>query len=325
MRPVVHRVTLLHPVVVASCYEEAVVLRRARRGGRVTVRDMSASDVPRVAEIFRDAFNDVYKRRGFGPVVTDDTVGAVIADSYRDLDPGGCVVVTVDGEVAGSGFLHPRGETGGAGPITIAPGYQGRGAGRALMAEIVRRSDAAGVTSLRLIQDSFNEVAYALYAVTGFVGREILLRSSFRSRRAARVPAEVRRAYRGDLARIRAIENDLLGIDRPQDHGLLHRLGEIFLVPDGMLVRIVRGNVTVLGPLVAASLEGALALIVAGTTDLPPHSDVRLLVPARCDDLLRALLVDHGLEVHSLCTYMVRGTWTGVRGYYVPTLFPESG
>lgn len=286
---------------------------------------MSSSDVPRVAEIFRDAFNDVYKRRGFGPVVTDHTVGAVIADSYRDLDPGGCVVVTVDGEVAGSGFLHPRGVTGGAGPITIAPAHQGRGAGRALMDEVVRRSDAAGVASLRLIQDSFNEVAYALYAVTGFVGREILLRASFRSRRAERLPADVRRGHRADLARLRAIENDLLGIDRPQDHALLHRLGEIFLVPDGMLVRIVRGNVTVLGPLVAGSLDGALALIAAGTTDLPPHSDVRLLVPARCDDLLRALLIEYGLEIHSLCTYMVRGSWTGVRGYYVPTLFPESG
>jgi GNAT superfamily N-acetyltransferase len=286
---------------------------------------MAAGDVPGVAAIFRDAFNDVYKRRGFGPVVTDDAVGAVIADSYRDLDPGGCVVATVDGEVAGSGFLHPRGATGGAGPITIAPAFQGLGVGRALMEEIVARSDAAGIGSLRLIQDAFNEVAYALYSVTGFVGREVLLRASFRSRRLGRIAGDVRRAYRGDLARIRAIENDLLGIDRPQDHALLLRLGELFLAPDGMMVRIVRGNVTVLGPLVAESLEGALALIAAGTTDLTPHSDVRLLVPARCDDLVRELLVNYKLEIHSLCTYMVRGSWSGVRGYYVPTLFPESG
>lgn len=286
---------------------------------------MAASDVPGVAAIFRDAFNDVYKRRGFGPVVTDDAVGAVIADTYRDLDPGGCVVVTVNGEVAGSGFLHPRGATGGAGPITIAPAFQGLGVGRALMEEIVARSDAAGIASLRLIQDAFNEVAYALYSVTGFTGREVLLRASFRSRRLGRVGGDVRRAYRGDLARIRSIENDLLGIDRPQDHALLLRLGELFLGPDGMLVRIVRGNVAVLGPVVAESLEGALALIAAATTDLTPHSDVRLLVPARCDDLVRELLVNYNLEIHSLCTYMVRGSWGGVRGYYVPTLFPESG
>jgi ribosomal protein S18 acetylase RimI-like enzyme len=286
---------------------------------------MEAGDVPRVAEIFRDAFNDIYKRRGFGPVVTDDAVGAVIADAYRDLDPHGCVVVTVDGEVAGSGFLHVRGRTAGAGPITIAPPWQGVGAGHALMGEICRRSDADGVASLRLIQDAFNEVAFALYCRTGFVGREVLLRASFRSTRGAAVAGRVRRAYRGDLARIAEIERRLLGIDRPQDHLLLLRLGELFVAEDGMLARIVRGGVTVLGPLVAASLQGALALIAAGTNDLPQSSDVRLLVPASCDDLVRELFARRRLDVHSLCTYMVRGEFQPARGYYIPTLFPESG
>jgi len=286
---------------------------------------MTAGDVPRVAEIFRDAFNEIYKRRGFGPVVTDGSVGAVIADAYRDLDPGGCVVVTVTGEVAGSGFLHVRGRTAGAGPITIAPALQGIGAGRALMDEICRRADAAGVVSLRLIQDAFNETAYALYCRAGFVGREVLLRASFRSTRGGRAGPDIRRAYRGDLARIAEIERALLGIDRPQDHVLLLRLGEIFLARDGMLARIVRGGVTVLGPLVAESLDSALALIAAGTTDLPVNSDVRLLVPACRDDLVRELFAQQRLAVHSLCTYMVRGEYSGFRGHYIPTLFPESG
>jgi ribosomal protein S18 acetylase RimI-like enzyme len=286
---------------------------------------MVSGDLPRVAEVFRDAFNDVYKRRGFGPVVTDGSVGAVIADAYRDLDPGGCFVVTVDDDVVGSGFLHLRGRTAGAGPITIAPPYQGLGAGRALMAEICRRSDAAGVVSLRLIQDAFNEVAFALYCRMGFVGREVLLRASFRSSRGERAVAGVRRGYRGDLARFGEVERRLLGIDRPQDHALLLRLGELFVAGDGVLARIVRGGVTVLGPLVATSLDTALELIAAGTADLPSNSDVRLLVPASRDDLVRELFARRRLEVHSLCTYMVRGEFAGIGGYYIPTLFPESG
>ena len=299
--------------------------RRSAGAREIAVRDLVSGDLPRVAEIFRDAFNDIYKRRGFGPVVTDGSVGAVIADAYRDLDPAGCVVVTVDGEVAGSGFLHVRGRTAGAGPITIAPAYQGFGAGYALMEEICRRSDAAGVASLRLIQDAFNEVAFALYCRTGFVGREVLLRASFRSTRGGRAGAAVRRAYRGDLARLGEIERALLGIDRPQDHALLLRLGELFVAEDGLLARIVRGGVTVLGPLVAASLDSALELITAGTADLPANSDVRLLVPAGRDDLVRELFARRRLDVHSLCTYMVRGEFAGPRGYYIPTLFPESG
>lgn len=286
---------------------------------------MVAGDVPRVAEIFRDAFNDVYRRRGFGPVVTDVAVGAVIADAYRDLDPGGCVVVTVGGEVAGSGFLHPRGATGGAGPITIAPGHQGVGAGHALMHELCRRADVAGIASLRLIQDAFNEVAYALYCRTGFVGREVLLRASFRSMRGGPWPAGIRRAYRGDLARIGELERRLLGIDRPQDHSLLLRLGELLVADDGYLARIVRGGVTVLGPVVASSLTTTLGLIEAGTSDLAANSDVRLLVPSCRDDLVGELLAQRRLDVHSLCTYMVRGGYAARGSYYVPTLFPESG
>jgi GNAT superfamily N-acetyltransferase len=289
----------------------------------VAVRDMVAADVPRVAEIFRDAFNEIYQRRGFGPVVADAAVGAVIANAYRELDPEGCIVVTVGGQVAGSGFLHVRGATAGAGPITIDPPFQGSGAGRALMDEICRRSDASRVDSLRLIQDAFNETSFALYCRTGFVAREVLLRASFRSAR--RAAKGVRRAYKGDLARIGEIERRLLGIDRPQDHALLLRLGELFLARDGMLARIVRGGVAVLGPLVAESLDTTLELMAAATADLPAESDVRLLVPARLDDLVRELGAVRRLEVHSLCTYMVRGPYAPFRGYYVPTLFPESG
>jgi len=311
-------------VTVRSCYnDETVRGQRAALKRTVTVRDMIPADVARVAEIFRDAFNDIYQRRGFGPVVTDAAVGAVIANAYRDLDPGGCVVVTVGGEVVGSGFLHVRGATAGAGPITIDPAHQGSGAGRALMEEICRRSDAARVGSLRLIQDAFNEVSFALYCRMGFVAREVLLRSSFRSVRGG--PGVVRRAYKGDLARIGDVERRLLGIDRPQDHALLLRLGELFVAREGMLARIVRGGVAVLGPLVAESLDTTLDLIAAGTADLPSDSDVRLLLPARCDDLVRELSAARGLEVHSLCTYMARGAYAPFRGYYIPTLFPESG
>jgi ribosomal protein S18 acetylase RimI-like enzyme len=303
------------------------IVRGQRAAGRptVAVRDMAASDVARVAEIFRDAFNEIYERRGFGPVVTDGAVGAVIANAYRDLDPGGCVVVTSDGRIAGSGFVHLRGRTAGAGPITIDPPLQGAGVGRALMDEICRRADAAQVTSLRLIQDAFNETSFALYCRMGFVAREVLLRASFASVRDGRRTSRVRPAAKGDVARVGAIERELLGIDRPQDHLLLLRLGEMFLAGDGYLARIVRGGVAVLGPVVAASLDTTLDLIAAATVDLPAGSDVRMLVPARLTGLVDELLSAYRLSVHSLCTYMVRGEYEPFRGYYVPTLFPESG
>jgi len=48
---------------------------------------MLRDDVARVAAIFRDSFNELYVRRGFGQVVPDVSVGASIAETYLKLDP----------------------------------------------------------------------------------------------------------------------------------------------------------------------------------------------------------------------------------------------
>ena len=289
---------------------------------------MLREDVHQVAAIFRDAFNEIYERRGFGPVVPDASVGAAVAQAYRTLDPDGCLVVTLRGKVVGSGFLHVRGGTAGAGPITVDPATQGHGAGRALIAELCRRADAAGVRSLRLIQDAFNEVSFALYSREGFVVRETLARASFRSRRGQPVSAGIRRAQAGDVGAIVSAEAARIGIERSQDYEMLLRIGDVFLAgegaADGSLARIVRGGVAVLGPASAVSIDTLLGLIAAATSDLPPRTDTRLLLPTRAPEVLDRLFA-LGLGVHSLCTYMVRGEYDGPRSLYVPTLFPESG
>ena len=290
---------------------------------------MRASDVPQVSAAFRDAFNEIYTRRGYGPVVADKAVGLVIADTYRSLDPDHCLVLERDGRVVGSGFLHVRGATAGVGPITVAPGHQGCGAGHQLMQEICRHADEARVRSVRLIQDAFNETAFALYGAVGFVAREVFARASFPSTRRPQRSPYCRRAGAADIDQIIEIEAELLGIRRRCDQELLLRVGETFVGERragirSYLARIVRGRVAVLGPAVAATLEEMLELIAHATQDLPTGTDTRLLVPARCQDLLAALSARR-LVTHSLCLYMVRGEYEPFRGYYVPTLFPESG
>ncbi len=296
----------------------------------LAIRPMVERDVRRVGEIFQEAFNDLYRRRGYGLVVGDADMGRSIAASYLTLDPSHCLVVALAGKVVGSGFLHVRGPTAGVGPITVEPARQGRGAGRALMRELCRLADAAGVRSLRLIQDAFNETSFGVYARAGFVARETLLRGSVRPRRMVS-PApcsEVRTASADDIPGIVDLERRLLGIHRPRDYELLAGLGDLYVVDrDGIrasLARMVRGGIAVLGPAVAQALEAQLALLAAAVADLPARADVRLLVPARCSDLVEHLLAA-GLEIHSLCTYMVRGEYVPFGGYYLPTLFPESG
>jgi len=292
------------------------------------VRSMESADLPRVATIFRSAFNEMYRRRGFGPVVADQAVGAVIAETYRSLDPEHCLVVVLGDRVVGSGFLHDRGDTAGTGPITIDPAHQSSGCGRALMREICARADRAGVRSLRLIQDAFNEASFCLYGRVGFVARETLVRGSFHSRPDMGSRGPVRPGTGADLASIVALEREVTGIDRRKDHELFLRMGDILVAGDGQIAgsiaRLVRGGVAVLGPAVSRDVDTMRDLIQAGTRDLPARTDTRLLVPASHHDLL-STLYESGFEVHSLCTYMVRGDFEPFRGYYMPTLFPESG
>ena len=289
---------------------------------------MESADLPRVATIFRSAFNEMYRRRGFGPVVADQAVGAVIAETYRSLDPELCLVVVLGDRVVGSGFLHVRGETGGAGPITIDPAHQSAGCGLTLMREICARADDAGVRSLRLIQDAFNETSFCLYGRVDFVARETLVRGSFRSRPDVGRRASTRRATPAEIGSIVALEREVVGVDRPKDHDLFLRMGDILIAGEpgieGSLARLVRGGVAVLGPAVTRDLDTMLDLIQAATRDLPLRTDTRLLIPASHHDLLSAMY-EAGFEVHSLCTYMVRGDFEPFRGYYIPTLFPESG
>jgi ribosomal protein S18 acetylase RimI-like enzyme len=287
-----------------------------------------ASEVPVVARIFRAAFNEIYERRGYGPIVADESVGRVIAETYLDHDPQHCLVVELDGRVAGSGFLHPRGEVAGIGPITIDPKLQAQGLGRLLVGELCRRADQLEIPSLRLVQDAFNENSYALYASMGFVSRRVLARASFLARPAGRARV-IRPASKDDLPLIERLEQECLGISRRRDHELLRRTGELFVLDgtaglEGWLARIVRGSVAVLGPVLSRTSEGMCQLVADASADLPAATHMRLLLPSECSELF-AELGPQGLEIYSLCNYMVRGSFGGIRGYYAPTLFPESG
>jgi len=296
-----------------------------RPNGRAArVRPLQAADLPEVGRIFQEAFNQVYVRRGFPRVVTDPDTGVSIARAYLAHDPEHCLVVESGGQIAGSGFLHPRGDVAGAGPITIAPSRQGTGLGSLLVEELCGHSDKLGIPSLRLIQDSFNEASYALYTNKGFVARAVFARASLRGAR-RRNPACSRVARWSDLERIGALEKELLGFARRRDYELLRRLGEVRVLEghrglEGWMARMVQGDVAAIGPVLSRSKEGLEKLLLDATNDLPMETEARFLLPSGC-----RVVPPGDLQLHSLCNYMVRGTFDGLCPHYIPTLFPESG
>ena len=288
------------------------------------VRRLCAEDLPAIGRIFREAFNQIYAQRGFPPVVTDPDTGVAIARTYLSHDPEHCLVVEAAGQVVGSGFLHPRGEVAGAGPITIDPACQGMGFGTRLVDELCRSSDSLGIPSLRLIQDAFNESSYALYSGKGFVAQAVFARASLRVDAGFGSPLS-RVARWSDLERIGSLEKSLLGFARRRDYELLRRLGEVRILEgqhglEGWMARMVQGDVAAIGPVLSRSEAGLQQLLLDATADLPPGVEARFLLPSGCTVAPRG-----ALRVHSLCNYMVRGKFAGLHPHYIPTLFPESG
>jgi predicted N-acetyltransferase YhbS len=83
------------------------------------------------------------------------------------------IVAEADGIILGSVLLFPAGSTEGDEPhvrlLAVPPAVRGRGVGRALMDECLRRARVAGASTLTLHTTTMMEVAKAMYERMGFV------------------------------------------------------------------------------------------------------------------------------------------------------------
>ncbi|SMF60525.1 GNAT family N-acetyltransferase [Allosphingosinicella indica] len=90
----------------------------------------------------------------------------------RMLDDGDLHVIEIDRTVAGfckTGRQHGRcAHVAHLGPLAIASAFQGRGAGRAMVAEVIAELEAAGVTRIELQAEADNRGGLAFYERMGF-------------------------------------------------------------------------------------------------------------------------------------------------------------
>lgn len=130
----------------------AVRLRRAVRG-----------DFAAMKAVLAETFETTWM-----PVIT-----AEAAQLYRDNDIGGrfieedgheMTVALIGDRIAG--LLHLAGDFVDA--IHVAPGYQGKGIGRALLLNAESEARTAGHEQIRLETDTFNTRAQAIYRGLGY-------------------------------------------------------------------------------------------------------------------------------------------------------------
>lgn len=261
----------------------------------------------------------------------------VFPEIYEALDPG-CAVIAEDREsglLRGICFFHPRPTHVSVGIVAVHPGSGGRGVARAMLEEVFRHADAAGLP-VRLVSSLMNLDSFSLYTRMGFVPGSVYQDLQFPPG-VLPLPADfegiLRPATCEDIPAMVALEQTLIGLDRGQDFrfmvendsGCWHTL--LLTAPDGtlggFLASIHHGETRMLGPGMMRDEAGALALISAQLQHHAPANPV-VLVPAEASRLVQTLY-QAGARNVELHVAQVRGGGRVTSGIVIPTFLPESG
>ncbi|MFD1054637.1 ribosomal protein S18-alanine N-acetyltransferase [Terrabacter terrigena] len=123
----------------------------------LSLRDLEWTDLARLAELEQDLFAD--------DAWSEATWWSELAGrARRDY----VVAVAPDGSIAGYAGLDVSGDVADVMTVATAPGGQGRGTGRLLLDELVRRAVARGVEAVLLEVRADNAAARRLYDGAGF-------------------------------------------------------------------------------------------------------------------------------------------------------------
>lgn len=123
----------------------------------VTLRDLEWTDLPHLAALEHELFAD-------GAWSEATWWSELAGRPRRDY----VVAVAPDGTIAGYAGLDVSGDVADVMTIATAPLHQGRGTGRALLDELVRRAVGRGVEALLLEVRADNDAAHRLYVRAGF-------------------------------------------------------------------------------------------------------------------------------------------------------------
>jgi predicted GNAT family N-acyltransferase len=242
------------------------------------------------------------------------------------FDGLGGLAACLDGEVVGMAWVHSRGAVATVGPIAVEPRLQGRGIGRALLERCI---EVAGprVPQIRLVHESYNPTALALYLRLGFRVVAALLELEMPAHTSVIAPpAPAVRMRRADAAtdRTRLVDRDgrAFGAPRPQSIDLYLQRGRTVVAERGAGIAGFAFGIGVrglgyLGSAAADDPDVLLALLGQLATEMTSEGlTLRTLIPAGDRKLVDGLMA-MGFRVFRACHYMVRGGGTAPPPNYV--------
>lgn len=283
----------------------------------ISIIRVEPGHVPELGRICFEAFGTLQDRHGVQrDFDTVETATMVVAMFAARADFAGFAALD-GGRLVGSNFLGFSDPVAGVGPITIDPGSQSAGVGRALMLAVMEEAARRGIRRVRLLQEAINTTSLSLYTKLGFDWREAC---------ALMQPAPAA----ADDPRIRAATIEDIGeIDRvsTRHYHSTRRNEAAWMLKAGMPAFVIRGGKGgvsgycfpgLLGHGFAESPEELATLVVHAARHAPPPFH-RVLVPLGELDLHRTLLA-RGCRTIKLFSYMTTGEYTRPRGAWIPSV-----
>lgn len=223
----------------------------------IELRRPSQEDVPEVARILFEAFNDIATSHGFPPDFpsVDFCVGIVsLLMSNEQVYVAGAYE---DGRVRGSNFTNMWGDVAGIGPVSVDLTAQGGGIGKTMMLDAIRQARDDGHEMVRLMQDSFNMRSLALYSSLGFDVKEPVAYLQLSDR--GPIDRNFRAATPADFAAMDDLCQSVYHISRRGEYEALAASGfPLYVIDRGHISGYLIG--TAIGHGVAETEEDLLAL-----------------------------------------------------------------
>jgi GNAT superfamily N-acetyltransferase len=231
-----------------------------------------------------------------------------------------CVVAESSGQILGSNCLDERSAIAGVGPITIDPGVQNKGVGRALMEAVLARSAERGFQGARLLQATFHNRSLSLYTKLGFDTREPISTMQGPPIKASAPGYSIRPARMSDLEECNRLCRRVHGHDRSGEvrdaiePGTIEQGTAVVAEREGRIVAYAT-VIGFFGHMVGESNADVQALIANADTFQGPG----ILVPTRNAGLFRWCL-ENGLRVVQPMTLMTVGFYNEPAGAYLPSI-----
>jgi GNAT superfamily N-acetyltransferase len=133
-----------------------------------TIREAAGDDWREAGRICYEAFNKVSGEHGYPPDFPTVEAAALPLKWMTEHPHIYGAVAERGGRIIGSVWMDERSAVSAIGPITVEPGDQNGGVGKALMLNAMDHAAKRGALGVRLVQLAFHNRSLSLYAKLGF-------------------------------------------------------------------------------------------------------------------------------------------------------------